>query len=294
VAWVFNLSERLLHAQPRETRHGGRFYIICGFSQQSAFHMLHQIIIISRFVILEAWRTRLPWIIVTALAVAAGISMFVKELAITESNRVEVAFLAELARLSGVFITALYVVSTMAREFNDRVADLTLSLELPRASYVLGKLVGYGTVTIAISVAAGMLLLPFAHGTGLLTWTLSLVLELWVVVALSLFCIITFNQVMPAASFVLAFYVLARSVGAMQLIGSSPLLSNEGLTHRFTQGLLNALAYALPGLDRFTQTSWLADGGANLGSVGIALGQTVVYVLLLVAAALFDFHRKNF
>lgn len=256
--------------------------------------MWHQIITIGRFVALEAWRTRLPWITVTALAITVGVSLFVKELAITESFRVQIAFLAGIARLSAVFITSLYVVSTMAREFNDRVADLTLALELPRSSYLLGKLLGYGAIAIVISLAAGSLLLPLAGGSGLLAWTCSLALELMIVVTLSLFCIITFNQVMPAAGFVLAFYVLARSVGAAQLISASPLLANQGLAHRFADGVLHALAFVLPELDRFTQTTWLVHGGGNLGSLSMSLGQTVVYVPLLAAAALFDFHRRNF
>jgi ABC-type transport system involved in multi-copper enzyme maturation permease subunit len=219
--------------------------------------MVSQIMTIGRFVVLEAWRTRLSWMTAVALALVLGLSLFVAELAITESNRVQIAFLAALARLAAVFITSLHIISTMAREFNDRVVDLTLALELPRASYVLGKFVGYALVTVALAVAAGLLLMPFTQGTGLLLWTSTLILELWIVVALSVFCIITFHQVMPAASFVLSFYLLARSIGAIRLISASPLLADQSLAHRVADWLLNALAYLLPALDRFGQTGWL-------------------------------------
>ncbi|MGZ8981727.1 MAG: ABC transporter permease, partial [Burkholderiaceae bacterium] len=112
------------------------------------FQMVGQIMTIARFVVLEAWRTRLFWTMAIAFALALGVSLFVKELAITESIRVQVAFLSALARLAAVSLTALYVISTMAREFNDRVVDLTVSLELPRASFVLGKFFGYAAIAI--------------------------------------------------------------------------------------------------------------------------------------------------
>ena len=256
--------------------------------------MLRQIITIGRFVVLEAWRTRLPWITAIVLGLMFSASVFVKELAITENARVEITFLAVLTRLAAVFITSLHIISTMAREFNDKVTDLTLALDLPRSSYVLGKFFGYAAITIVIGASAGLLLLPFTFGTGLLIWTSSLVLELWIVVALSLFCIITFNNVMPAASFVLAFYLLARSVGAIQLISGSPLLSSSSLLPRFAGWTLDALAYLLPSLDRFSQTDWLVSKGAVLGAISPALAQSTIYIPLLVSAALFDFHRRNF
>jgi ABC-type transport system involved in multi-copper enzyme maturation permease subunit len=256
--------------------------------------MVGQIMTIGRFVVLEAWRTRLPSIMVIAFVLALGVSLFVKELAITESGRVQVAFLATLTRLGAVLLTALYVVSTMAREFNDRVVDLTISLELPRASFVLGKFLGYAAISIAIGVVAALVLSPFTGGLGLFVWASTLMLELWIVVALSIFCIITFAQVMPAASFVLAFYLLARSIGALQLISASPLLAGQSLAHRFAAWALNALAYVLPDLDRFSQTALLVNDNPDLAALAIPLGQTAVYVPLLISVALFDFYRKNF
>jgi hypothetical protein len=256
--------------------------------------MVGQIMTIGRFVVLEAWRTRLPSIMVIAFVLALGVSLFVRELAITESGRVQVAFLATLTRLGAVLLTALYVVSTMAREFNDRVVDLTISFELPRASFVLGRFLGYAVISIAIGIVAALVLSPFTGGLGLFVWASTLMLELWIVVALSIFCIITFTQVMPAASFVLAFYLLARSIGALQLISASPLLAGQSLSHRFATWALNALAYVLPDLDRFSQTALLVNDNPDLAALAIPLGQTAVYVPLLISVALFDFYRKNF
>ena len=54
--------------------------------------------------------------------------------------------------------------------------------------------------------------------SGVALWGMSLACELMLVSALTLFCIITFVQIMPAVSFVLGFYLLARSIAAVKLL----------------------------------------------------------------------------
>ena len=54
-----------------------------------------------------------------------------------------------------------------------------------------------------------------------LQWVLALALELAMVAALSLFCVMTFTQLMPAASFVAGFYLLARALTAIRLISDT-------------------------------------------------------------------------
>ena len=56
---------------------------------------------------------------------------------------------------------------------------------------------------------------------------------------------------------------------------------------------MDAIAFLLPELHRFTSAEWLVYGGAGLAELAPVAGQTLVYLVLLVAAALFDLHRKN-
>jgi len=75
--------------------------------------------------------------------------------------------------------------------------------------------------------AARLLAAPAAA----LQWGASLALELAIVVALGLFCIVTFSQLMPAASFMLAFYLLARALTAIRLMSAHPLVDADSLSH---------------------------------------------------------------
>jgi hypothetical protein len=54
------------------------------------------------------------------------------------------------------------------------------------------------------------------------------------------------------------------------------------------------LSWLLPDLSRFTQTEWLAHNSGNLDMLLPVMGQSMIYLTLLSAIALFDFYRKNF
>lgn len=246
---------------------------------------------IARYVALEALRTRLPWLTLGMLAVIAAASHFVQSLAITESARVEIAFFAATVRLAAVFLVSLHVLGSMTREFDDKGLELLLSFDLPRANYVLGKLAGFVFVAWLLVVPVAAVVFILAPAVAALQWSCALALELTLIVALSLFAIVTFSQLLPAASFVFAFYLLARALTAIQLIGQSPLAG--GAAQRVMGWAVDGLALVLPALDRFTQTTWLVDGAGTWLSLIALAGQTALYTALLAAAAMFDFYRRN-
>jgi hypothetical protein len=56
---------------------------------------------------------------------------------------------------------------------------------------------------------------------------------------------------------------------------------------------VDALAWLLPDLDRFTSTAWLVDHTGSLAALGLDALQTLIYGGLLVVAGLFDLYRKD-
>lgn len=255
--------------------------------------MLSKIFTIARFTLLEAVRTRLLWIVLVILALLFLGSLFVQHISVTETVRMQTGFLAATARMSAVFILSLYLAGSMVREFNDKVVDLLLSLALPRAGYYLGKFLGYAGIAVAIAVLTALALAPLAPGFGLALWSASLALELMLVSALTLFCVITFAQIMPAISFVIAFYLLARSISAVRLLSTSQLLAPNDWTNRAIAHVVDVLGWLLPSLDRFTSTAWLVDHTGSLAVLGLDAVQTLVYGSLLLGAGLFDLYRRN-
>ncbi|MCW5604107.1 MAG: ABC transporter permease [Burkholderiales bacterium] len=256
--------------------------------------MPRQIATIARYTLLEALRTRLPALVLAAAVLLVAASFFVHEIAVTESARMQIGFYAAVMRLAAVFIAGLYVLASITREFNDKGLDIALALDLPRAHYILGKLAGFLMIAALIAVAASIPLALLAPPAAALQWGISLALELGLVAALALFCIVTFSQLMPAASFVLAFYLLARSLTAIRLMSAQPLTGADTLSHQFIAWFTEALALVMPALDGWTRTTWLVDYPAGWLEIAGLAGQSALYVALLAAAAMFDFYRKNF
>jgi ABC-type transport system involved in multi-copper enzyme maturation permease subunit len=277
--------------------------------------MLSKVLTISRFTLLEAVRTRLVWIVVVILALLFLGSVFVQHIAITETERMQIGFLAASTRMAAVLILSLYMAASVVREFNDKVVDLLLSLALPRAGYYLGKFIGFTGIAVAIAALATLTILAVAlfdmgwaklithsdignisalvSSPALAGWGVSLALELTLVAALTLFCVITFAQIMPAISFVIAFYLLARSISAVRLLSTSQLLAPNEWSNRAIAHLVDALGWLLPDLHRFTSTAWLVDYSGTLGDLYLNVVQTLVYGSLLLGAGLFDLYRRN-
>jgi hypothetical protein len=248
---------------------------------------------ISSYTLLEAWRNRFPVLVLAVIAVLYVIGIFVRELAITESTQVQTGFIAASARLAAVFIVALYVLQGLAREAQDKIAEIIFSLDLPRAVYVLGKFLGYAALCAVVSAICALPVLTVVPGGAALAWSASLMLELWLVAAASVFCMVTFSQLLPAATFVAGFYLLGRSITAIQLMSRST-LAGEDWGAQAAAFVADMLAFLLPRLDAFTQTAWLL-GTQSLPVTPVSLAiQVLVYVLLLLAAAMFDLYRRNF
>lgn len=251
------------------------------------------IVSLARVTLLEAVRNRLLWLAAVVIVVALGLAQFLNQVAITESREIQTALLAAPLRVAAVFMIAVFVITSMVREFNDKVIELLFSLPAPRAFYFLGKFAGYAAVALILALLSALPLAPFANPPGLALWAASLFCELLIVAAMSLFCVLSFAQVVPAFAAVGGFYLLSRSMAAMQIIAGSP-LQEPTLADRAVNLIVGLIALLLPSLDRMTQTTWLLEPLPAAGVLGGVLGQTALYLLLICSAALFDLYRKNF
>jgi ABC-type transport system involved in multi-copper enzyme maturation permease subunit len=250
-------------------------------------------ITIAHHTLLEAARNRLLWIVVAMLVAALGLAAFLHQVAITEARQIEATVVAAFLRLAAVFLVVAFVVTSMVRELADKVLEIVLSHPVPRSSYLLGKFVGFSSVAMVVAVLFALPLLLFAPSARVLAWGGSLALELVIMTAVSLFCVLTLHQVVAALAASAAFYILSRSIAAAQIIASAGAQSATW-SDRVADGALNAIAMLLPSLDLMTRSDWLVSTAFDLGQLGRLAAVGAVYVALIVSAALFDFHRKNF
>jgi len=227
---------------------------------------------IAAYTLLEAIRNRLLWLVFVFMVGAFTLAEFLGEVAITESVQFQSGFLGAILRVVAVFIVSLFIITSMVREFSDKGLELVLSLPIPRASYFAGKFLGFAWLAVLVALASCVCLLVYA---------------------LSILCLFSFAHVTSALSVVIAFYVVARSIAAIQLMTNGPLVGSSGFSQQLIEKFIDALAFVLPELHRFTPSSWLIHYDGDWANLLPLAGQTVIYVGFLCAAALFDLYRKN-
>lgn len=256
--------------------------------------MFAQVLTISRFTIIESLRNRLLLLSFLVIAISFAMVEFIGDLAITEHRVTQAAILAAFLRMSAVVMVTLFVVSSTVRELHDKTLEMILAMPIRRGSYYLGKLIGYFYIAAAIAVIFAALLLLYADTEQVLIWTISLFLELVLVVALSLVMLFTFNQVPSALTAVFIIYGASRIVTSIFLMAKYPIVAHTSVAQQFMDAFIELLTWLLPDLHRFTQTEWLTYNTADWATLLPLLGQTIIYLFFLSFIALFDFYRKNF
>lgn len=255
--------------------------------------MFSNINVIAKYTALEAFRTRFFLVVFLVAAASIGLAEFISQVAITETQQIQSAVVGATLRMVAVLILSLFVITSMVREFNDKGFELILSLPVPRAGYYFGKFSGFSLIALFIAIMFSVPLLIYVPLDQVVMWGFSLFLELLIIAALSLLCLFTFNHVTIAFICVVAFYLLSRSIGAIQLISHGPLIETHKLPQQVINFIVDAIAYILPGLERFTSTEWLVYHSASMNDLFVVLGQSVIYLFVLSAAALFDLYRKD-
>ena len=243
--------------------------------------MPRAILTIAHYTLLEALRNRLLWLLVLLALGALAVSGFLQDLALTESRALQTALLAAVLRLAAVFLIATFVITSMLREANDKGQELLLALALPRAAYLFGKLTGFGALALF-----------GAPPDQAALWGVSLLCELWIMAAFSLLCMLTLRQALPALAVAAAFYLLARVIGTLQLLGHGSVVPRDA-AQLWLGRALDLLALLLPHLDNFSRSDWLLYHSGSVADLLAIAAQTALYVGLLTAAALFDLYRKS-
>jgi ABC-type transport system involved in multi-copper enzyme maturation permease subunit len=247
---------------------------------------------VARYVLIEARRSPLPWLAVASVLAALGLAGFLSQLAITEASALQASACAALLRACAVFLIAAHVVASVVRETNDKGLELALALPLSRSAWYLGRLLGFAGTGALITTLFALPLLAWARLPDLAAWWLALTAEAAVVAAAALFFASALGQTVAAISATLGLYILARAISTMQAIAGGS-LADDGAGGQAARWLVDGLALLLPRLDELARGDWLLYGAPPAAALARALAGLAIYFVLLAAAGLFDFSRKN-
>jgi hypothetical protein len=102
----------------------------------------------------------------------------------------------------------------------------------------------------------------------------------------------TLPTVVAAIAATAGLYLLARAMPAIQALADTPLAA-ETWAGWLARGAVDAIAFVLPRVDAATRTEWLVYEAPPLAEYSAALAALGLYVILLTAAGLFDFQRRE-
>jgi ABC-type transport system involved in multi-copper enzyme maturation permease subunit len=254
--------------------------------------MTNKVETIAFYTFREATQNRLFRLTFVGLICLLGVAEFTGELAITETRPIQAALLASMGRWFLVMTSALFVVTSMVREFNDKGTELILSLPVSKMTYYFGKYLGFVALSVVMSISICLLLLLYAEPLALLVWYISLVCETAIIISLSMLCLFTFSNVTVSFMVVISFYILSRSMEAIQLLSATPILETNTFSQEFMTGLANVIAFLLPDLNNFSKSDWLVYGIED-SNITLILMQTIIYLAILISAGIFDLSRKE-
>ena len=247
---------------------------------------------VARYVLVEARRSALPWLAAAGMLAVLALAGFLSQVAITEAASLQASTSAALLRAGAIFLVAAHVVSSVVREANDKGLELALALPISRPAWYLGKLLGFACAGTLIAALFAVPLLAWATPADLVAWWLALAVETTLVAAAALFFASALGQTVSAIAATAGLYLLARSVTAIQAIAASP-LAGDSASAQAARWVVDAFALLLPRLDAVARGDWLLYGAPPAAELASALGGLGIYVVLLAAAGLFDFSRRN-
>ena len=243
-------------------------------------------------VLLEARRGPLPWLTLAALALSLCLAVFLSNVALTESRMLQAAIVAAVLRACAVFLVAAHVCASVLREINDKGLELMLSLPLTRSTQYLGRFVGFAACGGLIAAAFALPLLAWAPSATVALWAVSLAIEAALVAAAALFFAMSLGQLLAAIAASAGFYLLARTMTSIQAIAAGP-HRDESFAAGVARWVVDGVALLFPRLESVTRTDWLLYGLPAPAAYLSALASLVLYTVLLIAAGLFDFHRRG-
>ncbi|MEJ2061260.1 MAG: hypothetical protein P8Y64_12370 [Gammaproteobacteria bacterium] len=249
----------------------------------------------TRLVLLEARSSRLLWLAIVVVVLSLGLAGFAGSLALTDQRSIEAGLLGSVLRGAAVLLVMLFVLSGLARDFEQRFIEVGLALPVSRGAFYLGRLGGYLLVSSGLVLLLTLPLWFVAKIDMVLLWALSLLVELWLVSALAMFFGMTLRHLTSSFMATLGAYLLARVGAVLEAMAvaaaSQPDATwSDHLSGRLAQGVM----WFVPDLGHFARSEWLMYGDGHLGSLGYILLQGGIYLGLLIAAGMVDLYRRNF
>lgn len=249
-----------------------------------------------RFILLTAVRDRLLSGMLLGLMAAAYIASLLGSTAMLENTQLTVSVAAATARLLLMIGCVVFIAFHVRNAYESREMEQLLSRPLTRTQVVLSFWLGFALLAtvMVLPVIAVIAVLGILNPLGFAVWSLSLLLESWLVVTLGLFAALILRSAVAAVLASLAMYLCGRLMGFFLVTAAHGLAFHDSWVNTASKTALLAVSAVVPRLDFFAKTHWLVYGVQSTGELRHVLLQSAVTIPLLLTAAMVDFSRREF
>lgn len=248
-----------------------------------------------RYVCKAAVRDRLIVAMLVLMALAGVLSLLLSGAVIVEQQQFTLASLASSMRVVAVIGLAVFISFFQRRAHESREVDYLLATPLGRYRYLLSTALAYTIIALFLSLAMTLVLMVIQRqnmGT-ILFWGASVFVELSLVSSFTLFIAVRLRSATVCALLSLAFYSLARMLGAVLGVIDSHLLSDMKFIHVLNHAV-DIIAIVIPRFDVLGQSQWLIYNQVDGLTPLFLLTQWIVFSALFLACAVFDLRRNQF
>lgn len=249
-----------------------------------------------RYILLTALRDWLFAALMIGIITCAMIAHMLGGTALIETQEMTLSYTSASARV--VIITGLIIFACfhVRSAFDTKEIDVFLSRPITRSNLVFSYWLGFAAVALLLVVPTFVLIAVqgIMNMSGFVFWSLSLLVECWLVVAIALFSAFTLSSAVTSTMASMGFYVLARMMGFFIATSKTAFLSDKQWINNLFAYLLKGVSVIMPRLDFFAKSDWLIYGLKNVHELELYVLQAVIFVPLLIFATIADFRRKQF
>jgi ABC-type transport system involved in multi-copper enzyme maturation permease subunit len=249
-----------------------------------------------KYVLTAALRDRLALSLLVFVIVMACLSVFLGSSSVIEADQFALVFVGGSLRIAGVIGLILFAVFYIRRCFDNKDVEFLLSRPISRASFIFSHAAAFSILSVFIAITVFLticLIAPHSIGAGHGLWFVSLLVEYIIITNVAFFFSMVLTSSVSSTLAVFGLYAMARMMGT--LLG----IADEGIRYTSLEAagiLFQIVSIIVPRLDLMAQTSWLLYGVGADNSVSyiFILLQGIVFVPLVLCAALIDLKRRQF
>ena len=267
-----------------------------------------------QYILTAAVRDKLLLTLFLMIVTGAAVAIFLGSASVTEKESFALVFGSAGLRFLSVIGLVLFCCFYIRRSFDTKEVEFLLARPISRLTFLFSHAAAFIILSLVIGLATfvAVALIGKPNIEGLVLWGASIIFELMMMSTAALFFSMVVSSAAGSALATLGLYVLARLIG--MLIGIAQ-QAPENIFYAILNNIMNLVSVFIPRLDITGQTSWLVYGytgsGGNLelardagvfaqkivevlGAPGFILTQGLFFTAILLAAAAFDFVRREF